>query len=394
MNKLLSATLIILALSPIASADPHVRHHSQDYILEHDVTLSTGQTIRAGTQWYKAPDFRRLKNELGRNQFQGSQKWAQQVLFGREIIYDTYYTIGEGRRDGLPPLAKGRIMNCTNCHAQEGTMPYAWPFFRTLTHFGQKENGDKGKYFANLGYYRDTKIRTRDCARHCGGFIEIPQDSFEMDALLAWIKVVRDGIYEGEGLLIPEFKSQADVDRIPGARIPLFNNILTMKADPLRGQQLYQQQCESCHSSDGKGLWREGEGFAIPPVSGPGAFSEAGGPMMIPVGAAFLKYNMPLARGRTMPEQDALDVMAYISKMPRDTVWWENYYFRHNPCSRPAFLPKNIGSLPEGFPFSLEQSRFGPWLEVSNWLKSDTCLNKNPINTPILSVDFNPRHSK
>ena len=79
MNKLLSATLFVLALSPIVFADPHVRHHPQDYILERDITLSTGQIIRAGTQWYRAPDYRRLKNELDQNQFQGSQKWAQQA---------------------------------------------------------------------------------------------------------------------------------------------------------------------------------------------------------------------------------------------------------------------------------------------------------------------------
>ncbi len=390
-HNLIAIICSILLFPFSAISDPHVLLHPDDYKLKEDITLSTGRVIPAGTLWYKKPDLRRLKQELGAGTYKGDLRQAQRILFGREIIYDTYYTVGEGRRDGLPALAKGHLMNCTNCHAHEGMMPYAWPFFRTLTHFGLTENGDKGKLFGNLGYHRDTRIRIRDCSRHCGGVVEIPKDSWEMEALLAWMTTVRDGIYPGEGLLIPEFKTTADADKIPGARIPMFKNIMQMKADPEHGKMLYQATCSTCHGPDGTGIWNEGKGYSIPPIAGSGAFSNAGGPVMVPVGAAFLKYNMPLARGRMMPEQDALDTMAYLATMPRETVWWEKYYFQHNPCGRPAFLPKHIGTLPKGFPFSEEQARFGPWGPIDEWLKSDACKSANPVNKPKLDVDFNIR---
>ena len=100
---------------------------------------------------------------------------------------------------------------------------------------------------------------------------------------------------------------------------------------------------------------------------------------------------MPLARGKLMPEQDALDTMAYLATMPRETVWWEKYYFKHNPCARPPYLPLHIGTVPKTFPFSAEQTQFGPWQEIADWLKSDTCKNSNPETAPLLSVDFDTR---
>ncbi len=389
---LLFSLFVVLFASITVRADPHVPMHPDEYILQQDVTLSTGKVLPAGTVWYKAPGHRRLKEEMEQGHYRGDVRWAQNILYGRAIMYDTYYTVGEGRRDGLPPLAKGHIMNCTNCHAAEGTMPYAWPFFRTLTHFGLAENGDKGELFGNLGYYRDTRVRIRDCSRHCGGVVEIPPDSKEMEALVAWVTAVRDGIYEGEGILIPEFKTKADVDKIPGARVPVFSNIGQMKSDPKKGEALYEDQCASCHGSDGRGLWYEGRGYTIPPLSGEGALSSAGGPVMVPVGAAFLKFNMPLAHDHLMIEQEALEIMGYVSTMPRETVWWEPYYFRHNPCGRPAFLPKHIGTVPKGFPFSAEQTQFGPWQPIADWLKSDECKVANPVTKPLLKVDFDTRH--
>lgn len=382
---------LLLSVPLVSWGDPHVMLHPDDYLIKEDIKLTTGRVVPKGTLWYKRPDYRRLKREMEAGMFKGDQRWGQKILFGREIIYDTYYTVGEGRRDGMPALTKGRLINCTNCHALEGTMPYAWPFFRTLTHFGLEENGDSGELFGNLGYHRDTRIRIRDCSRHCGGVVEIPSDSLEMEALLAWITVVRDGIYEGEGLLIPEFKTKADADKIPGARIPLFTNVLNMKADPERGHDLYHRFCVNCHGADGEGIWRAGDGYAVPPVAGSGSFSNAGGPVMVPVGAAFLKYNMPLMRGRMMEDQDALDTMAYLATLPRDTVWWEPHYFRHNPCGRPAFLPLHIGTVPRKFPFSPEQVKFGPWQAISDWLKSDVCTAANPKTEPLLKVDFDTR---
>ncbi len=387
---LVPLSFIMALLCAGVLADPHAKASPEDYILKADLKLSTGKLLPAGTRWYQPPDIARLKRELAADKYRGDSAWAKQVVFGYDLVYNTYNTVGEGRRDGKPPLGAGRVMSCTNCHAQAGTVPYAWPFFRTLTFYGLREEGAAGVPFGGLGYRRDARARASDCGRECGGTIIIDPESPEMDALVAWMRAVRDGIYEGEGLLIPEFKTTRDVDNIPGATIPLFTGLLDMKADPAAGAKVYEQRCAACHGKDGTGRWGGPEGFVFPPLAGEGSFSHAGGPLMIPIGAAFLNRNMPLTQPGSLSAQDSLDVMAHLSTLPRSSVWWQSYYFRHDPCGRPPFLPMQVGATPAGFPFPNEQAQFGPWRPIAEWLASDECRAKNPPGEPTLDQDFDP----
>lgn len=389
MNKFkILSGLIFLFYATITMAVTNIQPRPSDYLLRSDLTLSSGQVLTAGTRWYQPPDILRLKREVEDGHFKGDYAWAKRVIFGYELLTDTYATIGEIRKDGLPPLAQGRVMNCASCHAQGGTVPYAYAFFRTLTFFGLRENGDKGVYIDNLSYHRDARTRARDCGRECGSTVRIADNAPEMDALMAWLKAVRDGIYPGEGLLIEAFKSKADLGKIPGATIPFFPSILKMTSNPQTGEKIYEDRCQSCHGSDGAGKWTEGHGYSIPPLSGSASFSQAGGPLMLPVGSAFIRRNMPPDNPGSLSEQEALDVMGYVATFPRPSVWWQDYYFRHNACSRPPFLPLHVGVTPEGFPFSKQQAQFGPWQPIAEWLASDACRAANPPTIPSLDWDF------
>lgn len=388
----LKLALLIFGLTLLrcAVADPHLKLVPEAYLLQRDIQLSSGQRLAAGMRWYRPPDIERLRREVAEGSYRGDPKKAQRIIFGHDLVYGTYLTIGDGRKDGRPPLGQGRIMSCTNCHAQGGTVPYAWPFFRTLTLFGLREEGAKGVYFAGLGYHRDARTRARDCGRECGGPVMIADDSYEMDAFVAWLKAVRDGIYPGEGLLVRAFKTKGDVGKIPGAVTGLFANVLDMKADPKNGANIYARRCKACHGTEGLGLWDDEQGYIFPPLAGEGSFSQAGGPLMVPVGASFLYQNMPLSFPRFLAAQDALDVMAYVATLPRPAVWWQDHFFRHDPCSRPAYLPLQVGAVPKGYPFSKEQTQFGPWQPIAQWLASAACKKDNPPSIPALDRDFDP----
>jgi thiosulfate dehydrogenase len=394
LNARAVVLLLLCAVSGLVSADPHEMPHPGDYVLAHDIRLSTGRIVPAGTRWYVPPDVMRLQKELANNSYKGEIARARQIMFGYELIHRTWSAVGEGRTDGRPPAATGHVTNCSNCHTGGGTIPNAWPFFRTLTYYGLSEQGEKGVYFGGLGYSRDARERARDCARECGGTLIIDEDSPEMDALVAWLVAIRDGIYEGEGILIPEFKTPADVDKIPGGTTPMIPGVLDMKSDPVAGKKLYQAKCASCHGADGTGLWGGEDGFVFPPLSGEGSFTHAGGPLMIPIGASFLLRNMPLAKENTLSPQEALDVMGYVATLPRPSVWWQEYYFRHAPCDRPAWLPLHVGAVPEGLPFTAEQVQFGPWRPVAEWLASAECKAKNPPSAPVLDRDFDARQKR
>lgn len=379
---------VLLFISIAALAEPHIQARPADYLLSSPLALSSGQVLPAGTRWYQAPDIERLKREMAGSAFRGDAAEARRILFGYELVSNTYTTIGEGRKDGQLPLAQGKIMNCSSCHAQGGTVPFAYAFFRTLSFFGLREQGDKGVYFEGLAYHRDARTRARDCGRECGGPVMLADNSEEMDGLMAWLKAVRDGIYPGEGLLIEAFKHKADLAKIPGAQIPLFPKVMEMTSDPMAGKTIYDSHCQSCHASQGIGQWNEARGYSVPPLAGKGSFSQAGGPLMIPLGAAFIHRNMPPDNPGLLSQQEALDVMGYIASLPRPSVWWQDYFHRHNPCARPAYLPLHVGTVPNEFPFSKEQTQFGPWQAISDWLASDACKAANPATPSALDWDF------
>ncbi|MGR8980363.1 MAG: c-type cytochrome [Gammaproteobacteria bacterium] len=376
----------------------HITANPNDYLLSEDITLADGSVLSAGTRWYQVPDVERLRSELAQGTYNGDPVWGEKIVFGYDIMTKTYQMLGPNRTDGRAPLYTGQIMNCSACHAQGGTVPHAWPLFRTATHFGLRQDlnhppqAGEGELYSSLGYWRDTITVNRDCGINCAGQGEIPKDSYEMDGLVAWTYAVRDGIYPGEGL-IGAFKLPENVTKIPGARIPIFASVLgdqNFAADPAAGKVAYDRSCASCHGKEGLGKWSSKSGYTVPPVAGGGSHTKAGGPYMATVLAAFIKRQMPLSQPNSLTERQAIDIAAYISDLGRESRWWEDYYYEHNPCARPAYLPLDVGATPAGFPFTEADTRYGPWKPISDWLKSAACTGNpaNEILTPLLPEDF------
>lgn len=109
--KIFGAWLFAVALSLLARdvyADPHVTAKPEDYRLKSDLELSTGQIVPKGTAWYVPPDVKRLKKELTSGKYQGDIEKAKLIDFGYELVYNTYNTIGAGRKDSRPPLRKAK----------------------------------------------------------------------------------------------------------------------------------------------------------------------------------------------------------------------------------------------------------------------------------------------
>ena len=363
----------------------HIVANPNDYFLQANLILFTTEdvnggtkTYTAGTQWYQVPNVEKLRAELAAGIYSGADRVAKaKVVEGYDIMNKTYQKIGMARTDGKPPLFKGQLMNCSTCHAQAGTVPNAWPFTRTYSLFGdralQTDPVHEGEVYAPLGYWRDTTTVNRDCGINCAGQGHIPVGSDEMLALNAWVRAVTDGIYAGEGILLPELKLKVNNTKIPGARNPIFSRVLgdaTFKANVAAGKLSYGRACASCHGKDGLGKWSDRDGYTVPPVAGPGSHTKAGGPYMAPVLAAFIQRQMPLSRPGSLSEQDALNIATYLTDLPRDSRWWEAYYYDHNPCGRPAYLPLDVGVIPSGFPFTAAQVKYGPWKPINDWLKS------------------------
>lgn len=61
-------------------------------------------------------------------------EFGEMVRYGRELIVNTAYYIGP---EGKAGKFLGNKMNCTNCHLDAGTKPYAFNFYSTHARYPQ-----------------------------------------------------------------------------------------------------------------------------------------------------------------------------------------------------------------------------------------------------------------
>jgi thiosulfate dehydrogenase len=94
--------------------------------------------------------------------------------------------------------------------------------------------------------------------------------------------------------------------------------------DPGRGAKIFEAKCTSCHGSDGQGARTPDGKVVYPPLWGPRSFNWGAGMARVDLAAGFIKANMPFDQPRTLSDQDAWDVAAFIDsherpKDPRQT---------------------------------------------------------------------------
>ena len=95
--------------------------------------------------------------------------------------------------------------------------------------------------------------------------------------------------------------------------------------DPVRGKQIYADQCAACHGLSGEGMQDQSGDYIFPPLWGDRSFNLGAGTARTYKAAAFVKYNMPFAvnhnkpagQGGVLSDQDAIDVSEFFTHQPR-----------------------------------------------------------------------------
>ncbi len=86
--------------------------------------------------------------------------------------------------------------------------------------------------------------------------------------------------------------------------------------DIAKGREVYAAQCAVCHGDDGQGQ-KAGDGYVFPPLWGRDSFNWGAGMHRINTAAAFIKENMPLGKGRTLSDEEAWNVAAFMNSHER-----------------------------------------------------------------------------
>src|SRR3954468_12034559 len=202
---------------------------------------------------------------------------AVSIRRGRAILAATH--------DSMPEYAPSSL-KCTSCHLDNGRKLGAVPLYGTYTRYPQ--------YLERAGGVVSVTDRINFCfTRSLSGY-RLPDNSSEMRDIVAYIAFLSRGIPVGSD--------------------PASTKIKTMPAgsgDSTRGVQVFAANCARCHGADAKGT------PPAPPLWGEKSFSIGASMARQERAAAFVKMNMPLDRPGTLTDEQAYDVAAYITSLPR-----------------------------------------------------------------------------
>jgi thiosulfate dehydrogenase len=195
--------------------------------------------------------------------------------------------------DSLPAYAPGNI-GCTNCHLNGGRNVDAAPLAGSHARFP--------KYMDRTGAVIGLADRVNYCFTRSLAGNRLPVESREMQDILAYLAWLSTGVPVGEGKKLPGADGLRAMPRV-------------LLGDRVRGQQVFTAKCTACHGADGAGNSAIPPG--IPALWGAGSFSIGASMARQGKAASFIWHNMPFGQGKTLTEQEAFDVAAYIAAQSR-----------------------------------------------------------------------------
>jgi thiosulfate dehydrogenase len=267
------------------------------------------------------------------------------VRYGRELMLNTAHYIGP---DGINGQHLGNKMNCTNCHQDAGTKPYAFNLMRAHERYPQ--------YRPREDRVLSLMDRVNNCIERPHNGIALPLQSKEMTAFLSYFKWINT--------YVNRLDSFAGEKNLP-IQLP------DRAADYLKGEQLYAMHCVQCHQIDGGGLWNaDSSGYIYPPVWGKYAYKPGSSMHRITTMAGWLKANMPHLQATydkpILTDEEALDIAAFINN---DSLHYRPFvasFDYPNPMTKPI----DYGRGPFADTFSEAQHKYGPYQPIIDYWTS------------------------
>lgn len=196
---------------------------------------------------------------------------------GRALLVATH--------DSLPQFAPSAL-RCTSCHMNDGRKLGAVPLYGSYARYPT--------FNPRAGGVVSIEDRVNFCfTRSLAGW-KLPNNSTEMRDIVAYLAFLSRGIPVGSD---------------PAGT--LLKPMPAGKGDSARGVALFETSCARCHGPDAMGT------PIAPPLGGPHSFSIGASMAREERAAAFVKHNMPMDKPGSLTDQEAYDVAAYITSLPR-----------------------------------------------------------------------------
>lgn len=276
-----------------------------------------------------------------------NNEFGEAVRYGKQLILNTAYYIGP---EGTVSKNLGNKMNCTNCHLQAGTKPYAFNYFSTHARYPQ--------YRAREDKILSLAERVNNCIErpHSGKPLQL--DGKEMTAIICYIKWL--------GQNVP-------VDKHVTGDKPIELALLDRAADPLKGEEVYKNECKSCHGADGEGKMKsDNSSYEYPPLWGAKSYQAGSSLHRVVKAAAFIYANMPNGTSNyekpKLTVEEAFDVAAFIND-DRIHNRPKGKGLTSYPNKKTKPLDYGLGPYVDTFPEI--QHKFGPYQAIIDFRKSN-----------------------
>lgn len=278
-------------------------------------------------------------------------EFGEMVRYGRELIVNTAYYIGP---EGKVGKYLGNKMNCTNCHQDAGTKPYALNFYSTHARYPQ--------YRARENKILSLAERVNNCIErpHIGK--HMPLDSKEMIAIISYMKWLGANVpvnahVKGDGSVKIDFPERA--------------------ADPKKGEEVYKRECMVCHGANGEGKMRaDNVCYEYPPLWGDKSYQSGSSVHRLIKMAPFVYANMPhKIASYTNPKltiEEAYDVVAFINN---DTIHKRPMPVTDNDYASISQKPIDYDKGPYLDSFTEAQHKYGPYKPIIEYYKK---IGKKP----------------
>ena len=278
---------------------------------------------------------------------------GQRIEYGYALITRTAEQIGPLAPDSSRRYA-GNYLTCGNCHLGGGTKIGSGSFVGVAKRFPQFRGREN-----KIGTLAE---RINGCMERSMNGIALPEESAEMEAMIAYMTWLSEGVPEG---VEPVYRGYVRIE-IPEA-----------KADPAAGKALYTQLCQACHQEGALGLKAPGEPFAgyiYPPLAGTDTYNNGAGMTRVLTAAEFIKGNMPLGATVDRPlltDLQAYNIAAYINSLERPMK-------RNLEADFPDRKLKPVSTPygPWADTFSVEQHTYGPFPPIIAYYKEAYGLEK------------------
>jgi thiosulfate dehydrogenase len=265
--------------------------------------------------------------------------------YGRRLLAQTSELLGPDHPDPAMRYS-GTRMACASCHLGSGTEPGTLSLLQSGANYPRFSGRDGG--------VRDLYDRINGCMTRSMDGRELPRDSPEMMAMVAYIESLGD-LYAAMG------ENQRAVYEQPAFTTP------SRAANPSAGETVFRERCAICHGADGAGLpatLNPIDGYVFPPLWGPDSYNDGAGMHRVLTAARFIKAKMPLGQADLTDDQ-AFDVAAYINSQPRPQMAGLE---RDYPDRSTKPIDGPYGPYADDFP--REQHRLGPFQPIEQFYKS------------------------